>query len=141
MVAMNPSEIGERTEAVILAELVKRGYRPLLPFGNSRRYDFVLDTGDGFITAQCKTGRIRNGVIVFTTASKTKLWSEKKVIDRSYRGEVDMFLVLVPDTEDIYMVPVSQVGIGKGYLRVEPTQNGQQQNVLWAKDFLLGARM
>ena len=30
----------------------------LLPFGNGRRYDMVVDTGNRFLRIQCKTGRL-----------------------------------------------------------------------------------
>ncbi len=39
----HPVDVGHRAEAAILAELVKRGYRVLLPFGVNQRYDLVLD--------------------------------------------------------------------------------------------------
>jgi hypothetical protein len=44
----HPVDIGHRAEAAILVELVKRGYRVLLPFGVNQRYDLVLDCGGQF---------------------------------------------------------------------------------------------
>jgi hypothetical protein len=48
----HPVDVGQRTEAVILAELVKRGYRVLLPFGINYRYDLVLDLDGRFLRVQ-----------------------------------------------------------------------------------------
>ena len=62
-------DVGERSEAVIFAELVKRGHRVLIPYGNNHRYDLVIDVGGRFLRAQCKTGRLRDGVIRFNTVS------------------------------------------------------------------------
>jgi hypothetical protein len=42
-------DVGQRTEAIVLAELVKRGHKVLVPFGTNHRYDFVVDTADGFL--------------------------------------------------------------------------------------------
>src|SRR5918992_1848157 len=65
----HPVDVGQRSEAIILADLVKRGYRVLLPYGTNHRYDIVIDVGDRFLRAQCKTGRLRRGVIEFATQS------------------------------------------------------------------------
>ena len=65
----HPVDVGERSEAIILAELVKRGYRVLIPYGTNHRYDIVINVGGRFLRAQCKTGRLRDGVIRFATAS------------------------------------------------------------------------
>jgi len=59
--APHPVDVGTRTEAVVLAELVKRGYRVLLPFGHNHRYDLVLDVEGRFVRVQCKTGRLSRG--------------------------------------------------------------------------------
>jgi hypothetical protein len=65
----HPVDVGERSEAIIFAELVKRGHQVLIPHGTNHRYDIVIDVGGRFLRAQCKTGRLRKGVIIFNTAS------------------------------------------------------------------------
>ena len=65
----HPVDVGHRTEAAILAELVRRGYRILVPFGVNQRYDLVIETDEGFLRVQCKTGRLRDGVIQFNALS------------------------------------------------------------------------
>ena len=67
--SVHPVDVGQRTEAVILAELVKRGHTVLVPYGTNHRYDLVLETREGFLRVQCKTGRLRGGVIKFNTVS------------------------------------------------------------------------
>src|SRR3954464_13751222 len=89
-VSGHPVDVGQRTEAIVLAELVKRGHRVLVPFGTNHRYDFVLDTDDGFVRVQCKTGRLRRGVIRFNTVSVRS--NTKQAILRAYLGEADLFL-------------------------------------------------
>jgi hypothetical protein len=56
---MNPKAVGEKTEAIILAELIRNDLVVLLPFGDNQRYDFVVDNHGEFIRIQCKTGRYR----------------------------------------------------------------------------------
>jgi PD-(D/E)XK endonuclease len=40
----HPVDVGLRTEAAILAELVRRGYEVLVPFGTNQRYDRSSET-------------------------------------------------------------------------------------------------
>ena len=133
----HPVDIGLRTEAAILAELARRGYQVLLPFGVNQRYDLVLDMDGRFLRVQCKTGRLRRGCVEFSTKSIRA--NTRRVFTRGYRGEIELFLVFCPETDQIYAVPVDDVPAGHGYLRVDPTRNGQEQGIRWARDYELPA--
>jgi len=133
----HPVDVGQRTEAIVLAELVKRGHKVLVPFGTNHRYDFVLDTQDGFLRVQCKTGRLYNGVIRFNTVSIRS--NTRQTFRRSYRGDADLFLVYCPETDRVYAVDVEEAASGKGALRVAPTANSQARRVRWAAEYELPA--
>ncbi len=131
-------DVGLRTEAAIVAELIRRGYAVLLPFGTNQRYDLVLDIGGTFVRAQCKTGRLRKGVVVFGTRSVRT--NTRQTFFRDYTTkEVELFLVHCPETGAIYAVPVADAPAGHGYLRVDPTKNGQEAGIRWARDYELPA--
>jgi hypothetical protein len=120
-----------------LAELVRRGYRVLIPFGTNQRYDLVLEIDGAFVRAQCKTGRLRRGCVLFNTESvriNTRGW-----LARSYLGEVEIFLIYCPETDRIYAVPVDEAPASSGSLRVAPTRNGQEDGIRWARDYELPA--
>jgi len=136
-VSRHPVDVGYRTEAVILAELVKRGHRVLLPFGSNHRYDLVLDTGDRFVRVQCKTGRLRSGAIRYKTRSVR--CNTKGTFTRDYDGEIDLFMVYCPDTDRVYAVPVEDAASSEGSLRVSPCANAQRKGVHWAADHELPA--
>jgi PD-(D/E)XK endonuclease len=125
----HPVDVGLRTEAAILAGLVRRGYQVLVPFGTNQRYDLVVDMNGEFVRAQCKTGRLRKGVVIFSTRSVRS--NMKQVHFRDYDGEVELFLVYCAETGGIYAVPVEEAPQGYGSLRVEPTRNGQNEGVRW----------
>lgn len=133
----HPVDIGHRSEAAILAELVKRGYRILLPFGVNQRYDLVLATDEGFLKVQCKTGRLRAGVVRFSAQSVQSNTAGTRVKD--YAGEVDLFAVYCPDNDRVYMVPVDEVPTTAMFLRVEKPRNQQRKRVRWAEDYALPA--
>jgi PD-(D/E)XK endonuclease len=101
----NPKAVGEMTEAVILAHLVQRGDTLLLPFGNNQQY-MVIDRDGDLIRAQCKTGRLRNGVVRFCVCSINGFTGEH----RDYKGQADVFLVWFRELNTVYEVPVDVCG-------------------------------
>ena len=62
---MLPSETGERTEAAVLAALAGAGKQVLIPFGGHLPYDLAYEEGGRLVKVQCKSGRERDGVIVY----------------------------------------------------------------------------
>ena len=116
----HPVDVGQRSEAAILAALVQRGYPVLTPFGVNHRCDLVIDCDGQLLRAQCKTGRLRNGTVRFKTRSVRS--NTKGSLARGYRGEIDLFLVYCPDMETTYAVPVEEANDTQGSLRVRPTE-------------------
>jgi hypothetical protein len=125
-------DIGERAQGAIVAEVMKYGYTVLIPFGEGRRYDMVIEKAGEFFRLQCKAGWYENGVIKFNTCS-VHWWAKKR---KSYtREEIDYFAVYCEHTEKAYLIPPEDVGTNQGYLRVEPTVNNQVKGIRWAKDY------
>jgi hypothetical protein len=131
----NSKAIGETTEAAILAHLIRRGDSVSLPFGNNQRYDMIVDREGALIKAQCKTGRLRNGVVVFKVSSCNGFTGEH----RAYGGQVDVFLVWCPELNTVYEVPVAACGKQQKSLRVVRTKNGQVACVHYADSYLVPA--
>lgn len=127
--------IGDISEAMVLAELVRRGHNVLIPFGENHRYDLVIDTGGVFYRVQVKTGRLRNRTIWFNCYSSHG--HRKGMSCRTYLGEVEYFGVYCPDTQSVYLVPIDEVRV-QGSLRVDQPRNGQRKKMRWASDYLLG---
>ena len=134
----HPVDVGERSEAIIFAELVKRGHRLLIPYGNNHRYDLVINVGGRFLRAQCKTGRLRDGVIRFNTVS-TRINTVRTFITPYDQDQIDLFLIYCPDTDRVYALDVDEAAASHGALRVDPAANGQAKRIRWAADHELPA--
>lgn len=118
-----------------MAALLRAGKSVLRPFGDNQRYDLVVDEGDGkFTRLQCKTARIKDGVLMFDTCSSQSHRGKGK---QHYRGQVEAFAVYSPDLDRVYVVPVEQVGTRSASLRVTSSGNGQKKKVRLAQDFEL----
>ena len=133
----HPVDVGQRTEAIVLAELVKRGHTVLVPFGTNHRYVLVIEKDGRFLRAQCKTGRLRNGVIRFNTVSIRS--NTRRAVIRAYHGDADLFFVYCPDTGRVYALDVDEATSSSCSLRVAPTVNCQAKGVRWAADYELPA--
>lgn len=125
---------------MVLARLVQ-GYPDAqiwMPFGENCRYDLVLEIDEVFLRIQCKTGRLRQGVIWFNTCSYTYHHPSNqgtRNYRHHYRGQADLFGIHCPETDGVYLVPVEDVGLNQGSLRVLPTRNNQAKKIRWAKDY------
>lgn len=128
----NTKQIGDTAVAGVLARLLKKGYAILLPFGDSQRYDLVLDKDSQFFRVQCKSGRVRNGCIRFNSSSTE--WY-KKHHRRNYKGQVDYFGVYCPELDKTYLVPVNVVGETQGVLRITAPKNNQAKYIRWCNKY------
>jgi len=131
----NPKAVGERSEGLILAAFLRAGKVVLQPFGDNQRYDLVVDEDGHFIRVQCKTGRVKNGAVVFATCSSHvhTAGGGKK----GYKGQADLFAVYCPELDKVFVIPVEAAPDRSCALRLESPKNRQTKGVrmAWNHDF------
>lgn len=108
MAKKNPKGVGDASEAAILAHLLKHGCAVSIPFGQSQRYDLVVEHRGKLLRAQCKTGRLVEGRLI-RVAFYSVDWLTHE--SKGYKGQVDVFLVFCPENEKVYMIPAERVGL------------------------------
>ena len=113
---MNTKQIGDETEACVLAALIEAGYSVSIPFGDNDRYDLVVDADGELLCVQCKTGWREDDVVRFKTASKTTVDGIETTVD--YGDAIDAFAVRCRDSGTLYWVPADAVGKKSTYLRL-----------------------
>jgi hypothetical protein len=133
----HPVDVGQRSEGAVLARLVDKGYRILLPFGVNQRYDLVIDNDGELLKAQVKTGRLRDGVVEFRAVSVQ--CNRNRTRREHYTGEVDLFIVYCPQNRGVYVIPAEDVPPSGMFLRVAAPRNNQSKRVRWASDYELPA--
>ena len=57
---MNSKDVGEISEGMVLAALLRARKIVLRPFGDNQRYDLVVDEDGTFVRIQCKTARLKD---------------------------------------------------------------------------------
>jgi hypothetical protein len=129
----NSKAVGDVTQAQVLAALIRRGKRVLMPFGDNCRYDLVVEERGRFVRIQCKTGKLSRGAIAFAVASSQYHRGGKR---RSYRGEVDAFGVFCPDNRKTYIIPIVDLPlVREARLRLDSPKNLQAKGIRWAAQY------
>jgi PD-(D/E)XK endonuclease len=129
----HPKDIGDWTTLMVISALQDQGLDVYLPFGENTRCDLISDDGRRLSRIQCKTGRLRNGVVVFRPCSSYLRHPNPKIRTRSYIGEIDEFGVFSPENGAVYLIPIDDLSsVTSAYLRIDPVRNGQAKRVRYA---------
>lgn len=123
---------GDFTEAVVIAELKRRGIPVAVPFGDNERYDLVLEAEDHLWRCQVKTGWLSDGKIQFH--AKSQHTNSEGNVYKLYDGDVEFFLVYSHDLESLYLIPESEFNTSFSLRVEEPKQ--VHRTINWAEDYL-----
>ena len=117
----------------VASALHRAGWDVFTPlFAPHSRVDLIVIGPRGVLRVQCKTSRPARGALYFRTCSNTAN------VPVDYLEQIDAFGVYSPDLHRVYLVPINDLPVRGGTLRLEPARNGQQVGVRWAKDYLVG---
>lgn len=129
---LNPTQVGDISEAKLKARFIERGYVVLEAVNNGLRYDFVIEQNGRFQRVQAKTARlIDDEYILFSASSKDSSTNG----DVDYRGDIDLFAVYCPHNDTCYLLDVNTTPLNNCTLRVVPTKNNQRKGIRWAADY------
>lgn len=134
-------QLGERAQAHVIAKFLEIGYNVLVPYGDSSRYDLVIEEAEGrFLRVQVKTAWVEGGnqgYIKFATASlRSRSMNGHVAYSRAgYQGQVDYFAVYSHELRKVYLLPVDEVSQTCMHLRLAPSKNQQERGIHWAADY------
>ena len=119
--------IGNTNELQCIIAFLQLGYQCSIPYGNSAKYDFIVDIGKTFIRIQCKSsrpvkvrGRTDYNAICFSTVASTT--NTKQIQKHRYTTQdIDYFATCY--NNKVYVIPVNQCSTSK-ILRFSPPLNG-----------------
>ena len=110
---------GEAAEAAFLARATHLGFSVCIPWGDSDRYDSVVELDRGFLRVQVKSATLyaENRYRVKTTGANGRVYTSK---------EIDFFVGYVVPENIWYIVPIQAIGRRKG-IRFYPTTRRQSR--------------
>ena len=99
--------IGEAAEAAFLARAIHLGFSVCLPWGDSNRYDSVVELNHGLLRVQVKSATLyaETRYRVKTTGASGKVYTSK---------EIDFFVGYIVPENIWYIIPIQAVGSRKG---------------------------
>ncbi|WP_276255772.1 group I intron-associated PD-(D/E)XK endonuclease [Halomontanus rarus] len=134
----NSKDVGDETEATVIATLVAAGYSVSIPFGDNDEYDLVVDDGACFHRVQCKTAwQNKDRTIRFNTHSQTT--KDGDYHEKTYHDTIDAFLVRYPEREQLYWIDVADATDQKMELRYEADIDHPSIN--WATEYEFDGRI
>jgi hypothetical protein len=110
---------GEAAEAAFLARATHLGFSVCIPWGDSNRYDSVVELDRGFLRVQVKsaTRYAETRYRVKTTGASGRVYTSK---------EIDFFVAYVVPENIWYIIPIQAIGQRKG-IRFYPTTRRQSR--------------
>ncbi|HEX5273791.1 MAG TPA: group I intron-associated PD-(D/E)XK endonuclease [Candidatus Rubrimentiphilum sp.] len=119
-VKRNTKRIGDLSEIMVLAALIRAGYYVSIPFGEDHRYDLIAEKDNAVYKVQVKSGRLRKGAILFACYSSH---AHRGGGMRRYTGEIDLFGVYCADVDGVYLIPAGDVSAWRR-IRLELVSKG-----------------
>lgn len=99
---------GSVNELQCMAKIAEYGYTVLTPYGDSERYDFVIEKGGKFQWVQCKTWHQVEGRSLITISLKSSHITANGTVTKLYtEDEIELFATFF--NGECYLIPVSQV--------------------------------
>lgn len=106
-----------------------------VPFGDTEKYDLVIDDDGTFYRVQCKTAWITDrDTIRFNTHSQTTRDGEYH--ESGYDGKIDAFIVRNPATEQLFWIDIQDANSTRMDLNYSAAIDHPSVN--WAEDYELG---
>jgi PD-(D/E)XK endonuclease len=110
-------QVGEFFEAAFLTKAASLGFGVSKPWGDSQRYDFIVDNGDQRWRIQVKA-TITKDCQSYVVNSR-HFWRKRPITYTS--KEIDFLVAYVAPLDRWYVVPVSALK-GRYYLRIFPKE-------------------
>jgi hypothetical protein len=130
---MNTDLKGELCEGIAAIHLMKMNFIVSKPL-NKCRYDLLADINNHIYRIQVKKGSVKEDYIKFNTASVNN--KNNKTVQYTDK-EIDYFIVVVLETEEVYMIHVNDYSNSQQRFRLTKTKNNQEKHILYANDYLL----
>jgi PD-(D/E)XK endonuclease len=129
---------GDLAELKVAADLVERGYRIAIPFGEDIDFDLILIRDGHLERVQVKYTE-SNGDFVIVRTRSLSLTNGRVKQAKHYTAEtVDWIAVCDKTTDRCYYMPASELGSGRStfHLRLTEPRNGQRAGIRYAADYL-----
>lgn len=135
---LNLKAKGDLAELKVASDLLARGHKIAIPYGEDCDFDLILIRDDHLERVQVKYTE-SDGAVVCVKCFSHSLTNGKVRRTKRYTAKtIDLLAVYDATTSLCYYIPAAELGPGRSsiHLRLAPTRNGQQQGTRSASNYL-----
>jgi hypothetical protein len=135
---LNLKAKGDLAEMMVAVDLLRRGHKVAIPYGEDCDFDLVLIRGSQLERVQVKHAR-SDGAVIDVRCHSHSLTNGKIRRTKHYTAEtIDLLAVYDATSDRCYYVPAKELGTGRSTLclRLTPARNGQRLGTRPAEDYL-----
>jgi hypothetical protein len=129
---------GDLAELKIAADLVERGYRIAIPFGEDNDFDLILIRDSRLERVQVKYTKSNGRFVIVRTRSHSLTNGKVKRTKRYTAAMIEWIAVYDSTSDRCYYVPASELGAGRSgfHLRLTEPLNCQKIGIRYAADYV-----
>ena len=137
---MDSKQLGNLTELQCITRFYELGYPISIPYGDSQKYDMILDVDGKLYRLQCKHAKLNfndDNIVTHITIKTT--WQSGYTKHSTYvrnqytKDDCDYFVTHYEGKN--YLIPVEECSNEKN-LRIIPPKNGQRSNINFLEKFI-----
>ena len=135
---LNLKAKGDLAELKVATDLLSRGYKIALPYGEDWDYDLILCRGERLERVQIKYTRSDGDVVTIRCRSHSLTNGKVRAVKHYTARTVDWLAAYDATSDRCYYVAAKLLGSGKSMLslRLTPSLNGQVARIRPATDYL-----
>lgn len=128
---------GDLAELKVAADLVERGYRVAMPFGEDNDFDLILCRGNNLERVQVKYARSDGDVIPVKCFSHSLTNGRIRQTKRYTAATIDWLAVYDATSKRCFYIPAVELGSGRSvlHLRLKEARNCQRRGIRFAEDY------
>lgn len=128
---------GDLAELMVASDLLARGHRIAIPFGEDSDYDLICDTGDALHRIQVKYTESDGRVVAVRCRSNSLTKGKVMQVKHYTSASVDWIAVYDRRSDRCFYIPAVELGDGRDliHLRLSEPLNNQRIGIRFAEDY------
>jgi len=136
--SLNLKGRGDLAELMVATDLLRRGHKIAIPYGEDCDFDLVLIRADRLERVQVKHTRSDGSVVNVRCRSHSLTNGKVRRIKRYTAKTIDLLAVYDATSDRCYYIQAAELGTGRSTLclRLTPAKNGQRAGTRPAEHYL-----
>jgi hypothetical protein len=128
---------GDLAELMVAADLRKRGFLLLIPWGEDSNYDLAIDRGDRIERVQVKHATSDGKVVPVRCTSYSLTNGKVKQVKHYTQDMIDWLAIWDSTTERCFYIPAKVLGQGRTrlHLRLVPPSYNRRKDIRMAEEY------